>query len=103
MQEALVFVATLPGLGAARRAPSGCTAATRSRPTTSSVDDAWGVLNMVTLGTWIFVLGTWLTGVADPNFRRLVVFWGAAIVLVSCGRIVARALVRRTRPTCRTR
>ena len=94
-QEALVFVATLPVWVMLARA-YGLYGRDEEQADTSSADDAWGVLNLVTLGTWVFVLGTWLTGLADPNYRRLVVFWGAAIVLVTCGRIVARALVRRS-------
>ena len=95
LQESLIFVATLPVWVLLARA-YGLYDRDEEQADCSSVDDAWGVLNMITLGTWILVAGTWLTGVADPNVRKLIGFWVSAIVLVSCGRIVARALVRRT-------
>lgn len=94
-QEALVFAATLPAWVLLARA-HGLYGRDEEQADTSSVDDAWGVLNMVTLGIWVFVLGTWVTGIADPDYRRLLVLWAAAIVLVTFGRIVARAVVRRT-------
>ncbi len=95
LQETLVFVATLPVWVLLARS-YGLYDRDEEQANYSSVDDTWGVLNMVTLGTWILVAGTWLTHVAEPNFRKLFAFWVSAIVLVSCGRIVARALVRRT-------
>jgi exopolysaccharide biosynthesis polyprenyl glycosylphosphotransferase len=93
--EALVFLATLPAWVLLAQA-YGLYDRDEEQADYSSVDDAWGVVNMVTLGTWILFAGTWLTGVADPNFRKLFAFWVSAIVLVSCGRVVARALARRT-------
>jgi exopolysaccharide biosynthesis polyprenyl glycosylphosphotransferase len=95
LEETLVFVATLPAWVLLARA-YGLYERDEEQASYSSVDDTWGVLNMVTLGTWFLVAGTWLTGIADPNFRKLLAFWVSAIVLVSGGRIVARALVRRT-------
>ena len=95
LQETLVFVATLPVWVLLARS-YGLYDRDEEQANYSSVDDSWGVLNMVTLGTWILVAGTWLTHVAEPNFRKLFAFWLSAIVLVSCGRILARALVRRT-------
>ena len=95
LPETLVFVATLPVWVLLARS-YGLYDRDEEQANYSSVDDTWGVLNMVTLGTWILVAGTWLTHVAEPNFRKLFAFWVSAIVLVSCGRIVARAVVRRT-------
>jgi exopolysaccharide biosynthesis polyprenyl glycosylphosphotransferase len=61
----------------------------------STADDVFGVLNAVTLGAWGFFAAAWVTRLADPTFVKLFVFWAAAIVLVSLGRTVARAICRR--------
>jgi exopolysaccharide biosynthesis polyprenyl glycosylphosphotransferase len=95
LPEALLFVATLPAWVLLARA-YGLYDRDEEQAHCSSVDDVWGVLNMVTLGTWMLVASSWLTGVAYPDFRKLFAFWASAIVLVSCGRILARTLVRRT-------
>jgi len=95
LQEALVFATTLPVWVLLARA-YGLYDRDEEQAQYSSVDDAWGVVNMVTLGTWILIAGTWLTHAADPNVRKLFAFWLSAIVLVSSLRVVARALVRRT-------
>jgi exopolysaccharide biosynthesis polyprenyl glycosylphosphotransferase len=61
----------------------------------STADETFGVINLVTLGTWmVFVVG-WATDTADPELDRAIGFWGLAVVLVSLGRIAARAGVRR--------
>ena len=62
----------------------------------STVDDFVGVFNMVTVGAWVFFGVTTLTGVADPNFRKLFSFWVAAVALVGLGRAIARTLCRRS-------
>jgi exopolysaccharide biosynthesis polyprenyl glycosylphosphotransferase len=60
----------------------------------STADDVTGVFNMVTAGTWVFVAASWVTGLAQPTPAKLLVFWGAAVALVSCARAAARALCR---------
>jgi len=95
LQETLVFAATLPGWVLLARA-YGLYDRDEEQAQYSSVDDAWGVVNMVTFGTWTLIVGTWLTRAADPNLRKLFAFWLSAIVLVSGFRVVARALARRT-------
>jgi exopolysaccharide biosynthesis polyprenyl glycosylphosphotransferase len=61
----------------------------------STVDDLMGVLNLVTVGSWLVFFGAQLTGWFDPSAARIVVFWIAAIVLISVGRSFARAYCRR--------
>ena len=61
----------------------------------STVDDLMGVLHLVTVGSWIVLLGSRISGRFDPSVGRIVVFWVAAILLVSAGRSVARAYCRR--------
>jgi exopolysaccharide biosynthesis polyprenyl glycosylphosphotransferase len=61
----------------------------------STVDDLMGVLHLVTVGSWIVVLGSKLSGRFDPSVGRIVVFWVAAILLISIGRSLARFYCRR--------
>ncbi len=61
----------------------------------SSVDDLFGVLQVVTIGTWIFLVGTHVTGLAHPTLERLVVFWALAIGFVSMFRVAIRFVGRR--------
>ena len=61
----------------------------------SSVDDFFGVFNMVTFGAATLYAVSWLTGLAHPTIVRIVIFWVGAIMLVAGCRAVARALCRR--------
>jgi exopolysaccharide biosynthesis polyprenyl glycosylphosphotransferase len=61
----------------------------------TTADDVFGVFNAVTVGAWAFYAGTWVTGLAGPTFVKLLTFWVAAVVLVSVGRVAARAICRR--------
>ena len=70
----------------------------------TTVDELTRVFHLVTVGAWLFFVGSWITGLASPNVPKLVTFWALAIVLVSLGRGVARGWAQRLgRPTCRTR
>jgi exopolysaccharide biosynthesis polyprenyl glycosylphosphotransferase len=62
----------------------------------SSVDDVVGVFHLVTVGAWLFFAAAWLTGVANPHMPKLVAFWALAIVCIGIGRVIARALCRRS-------
>ena len=61
----------------------------------STVDDIFGVFQVVTIGTWSFFAVTHLTGLAHPTMTRMVVFWLAAIGLVPLVRVAARGVGRR--------
>jgi exopolysaccharide biosynthesis polyprenyl glycosylphosphotransferase len=62
----------------------------------TTIDDLTGVFHLVTTGTWLFVAGAWLTGLADPNFAKLITFWAVAILLVTSARGIARVASRRS-------
>ncbi|HET8743495.1 MAG TPA: sugar transferase, partial [Gaiella sp.] len=61
----------------------------------SSVDDFFGVLQVVTIGTWIFLVATYVSDLAHPTLERLIVFWGLAIAFVSLLRVAIRFVGRR--------
>src|SRR5262245_15210750 len=62
----------------------------------STPDDLVGVFQLVTLGTWVFVVGATVSHVASPPITRMVLFWALAIVTITGARGVARILCRRS-------
>ena len=62
----------------------------------SSVDDFFGVFNMLTVGAWLFFALAYVFDFANPSFPKLALFWLLAIVLVPTTRTIARALCRRS-------
>jgi len=62
----------------------------------STVDEVVGVLHVVTLGAWLYIVTAWAVGVGDLHVPRLVAFWLLAAVLVVAGRGIARAAARRS-------
>ena len=93
--EVLLFLLTLPlWIVVARQ--YGLYAMDEERTDHSTVDDFVGVLNMVTLGTWLFLAATRFTDLVRPSIPRLFFFWSAAVALVPACRALARAWVRRT-------
>ncbi len=62
----------------------------------STVDDIIGVFHVVTIGTWGFLVGAYFTGLANPQFAKLILFWALAIVLVPSTRALARVLAHRS-------
>jgi exopolysaccharide biosynthesis polyprenyl glycosylphosphotransferase len=61
----------------------------------STVDDIVGVFQVVTLGTWGFLVITHVLHLPYPHLERLVVFWLLALVLVPLLRAVSRTIGRR--------
>jgi len=62
----------------------------------STADEVFGVVNLVTVGTWIFFVATWASGLADPQLARLVSLWLLAVIAIPVFRTVARSLCRRS-------
>ena len=92
--EVALFVASLP-LWVLLARMHGLYDRDEERTDHSTVDDIFGVLQMVSIGTWGFVAVTEIIGLPHPNLTRLVVFWAIAIVLIPLLRAVARVLGRR--------
>lgn len=93
--EVLVFLATLPLWITVARL-YGIYGRDEQRANHSTVDDLVGVFHLVTIGSWLFFAGTGLSGVADPNLRKIAAFWLLAVVLVVAARAAARALCHRS-------
>jgi exopolysaccharide biosynthesis polyprenyl glycosylphosphotransferase len=93
--ETLLFLVTLPAWIVVVKL-YGLYDHDEERTDHTTVDDLVGVFHMVTVGTWLFYVGAWLTGVVDPDLMKLATFWLLAIALVTLGRGAARALSRRS-------
>jgi exopolysaccharide biosynthesis polyprenyl glycosylphosphotransferase len=92
--EIALFVASLPFWVFLARAHS-LYDRDEERSDHSTVDDIFGVFQVVTIGTWSFFALTYLTGLPHPTVPRLIVFWLTAVLLVPLLRAVIRAVGRR--------
>jgi exopolysaccharide biosynthesis polyprenyl glycosylphosphotransferase len=61
----------------------------------STVDDIFGVFQVVSLGTWGFLAITELLGLPHPTIRRLALFWAIGVILIPLLRAISRAICRR--------
>jgi exopolysaccharide biosynthesis polyprenyl glycosylphosphotransferase len=95
LSEYLLFLLTLPGWILVARV-HGLYDRDEERADHSTVDDIVGVFHLVTIGAWLLVAGSLVTGVAEPELLKLVVFWLVAIAVVSAFRSIARAACRRS-------
>jgi exopolysaccharide biosynthesis polyprenyl glycosylphosphotransferase len=94
--EIPLFIATLPCWVLLARL-HGLYDRDEERASHSTLDDLVGVFHVVTIGTFLFFAGSWVTGLTEPYPPKLLTFWVLAIVLVALARVGARAFAR-TRP-----
>ena len=62
----------------------------------TSVDEFFGVFNMLTVGAWLFFALAYVLDFANPSFPKLALFWVLAVAFVPVGRAIARGLCRRS-------
>jgi exopolysaccharide biosynthesis polyprenyl glycosylphosphotransferase len=62
----------------------------------TTLEDLVGVFHLVTVGAFLLILGSWLTGFAYPNLDKLAGFWACAIGFIVVARAGARAICRRS-------
>jgi exopolysaccharide biosynthesis polyprenyl glycosylphosphotransferase len=93
--EVLVFLATLPAWVVIAKL-YGLYDRDEERTDHSTADDVGGVVHIVTMCTWFFWAGAQVTHLAHPAISKVLIFWVAAVVLVSTGRAVARFVARRS-------
>jgi exopolysaccharide biosynthesis polyprenyl glycosylphosphotransferase len=91
--ETVIFILTLP-LWAAFAKVLGLYERDDGRADHSTADEAFGVVSLVTFGTWVVFIGGWATKAAQPELDRLTSFWAFALVLLLAGRVAARSVVR---------
>jgi exopolysaccharide biosynthesis polyprenyl glycosylphosphotransferase len=92
--EVLVFVLTIPGWIVIAKL-YGLYDRDEERTDNSTTDDFAGLFHMITVSAWLFWAFSRTTKITDPTPTELMLFWLAAIVFVSVGRAVARAIARR--------
>ena len=95
LAEVFIFLATLPVWIIAAKL-HGLYDRDGERADHSTADDFFGVFVVVTIGTWIVFMTSWVTGLAAPNPPRAAAFWGLSIVLVTLLRVCARVLSRKS-------
>jgi exopolysaccharide biosynthesis polyprenyl glycosylphosphotransferase len=92
--EILVFLLSLPAWVVVAKI-YGLYDRDEERTDHSTVDDFSGVFNMITVCTFVFWVLCYLTGLAHPEAPKLIIFWAAAIALVTVSRSAARTIARR--------
>jgi exopolysaccharide biosynthesis polyprenyl glycosylphosphotransferase len=93
-KEILLFVSTLPAWIVVTKL-YGLYERDEERTDHTTVDDFVGVFHMVTVCTWIFFAGATLSGLAEPDLLKIVIFWLSALVFVTGGRAAVRTIARR--------
>jgi exopolysaccharide biosynthesis polyprenyl glycosylphosphotransferase len=93
--EVFVFLGALPVWALVGKL-SGLYDQDEERTEHSTVDEFAGVLHLVTLGAWLVVAASWVTGAVDVNAGRMITFWALAIAFVAAGRVTARAICRQS-------
>jgi len=79
--EALVFALTLP-IWVVMGRLYGLYKHDEERNDHTTVDDLVGIFHFVTVGAWVFFMGSSLTHLTALNLRKLLTFWVLAIVAV---------------------
>ncbi|MGO9823261.1 MAG: exopolysaccharide biosynthesis polyprenyl glycosylphosphotransferase, partial [Solirubrobacteraceae bacterium] len=95
-KEILVFCATLPCWLLVAKL-QGLYRADQEHADHSTADDIVKVFYLVTIGVWILLVASRLTGRAGPGMYTLITFWALAICVLPIVRTVTRRLCRRSR------
>jgi exopolysaccharide biosynthesis polyprenyl glycosylphosphotransferase len=62
----------------------------------STLEDLLGVFHLVTVGAFLLILASWLTGIAYPDLDKLAGFWASAVAFIVVARSCARMICRRS-------
>jgi exopolysaccharide biosynthesis polyprenyl glycosylphosphotransferase len=92
--ELALFLVSLPGWVVAAKV-YGLYDKDEERTDHSTTDDFAGVFHLIIVCTVLLYAGFRITGIAEPYFSKLSTFSALAIVVVTAGRSVARAICRR--------
>jgi exopolysaccharide biosynthesis polyprenyl glycosylphosphotransferase len=92
--EFLLFFVSLPGWVVLAKL-YGLYDLDEERADHSTADELLGVFHLVTVGAFIFFAGSWLTRLVSPTPGKIVSFWAAAIIAMTCARGLARVVSRR--------
>jgi exopolysaccharide biosynthesis polyprenyl glycosylphosphotransferase len=92
--ESVLFFALLP-LWPAVAAVCGLYRRDEEHPDHSTADELVAVFQLLTVGSWLFMLAAVVTGWAHPDLLKLSIFWAVALASLSLGRVAARSFCRR--------
>jgi exopolysaccharide biosynthesis polyprenyl glycosylphosphotransferase len=92
--ELLLFAASLPVWIVLARA-MGLYDRDAERPEHTTVDDFLAIVSLVTTVVWLGFVVAYVTGVANPDFGKWVVFWALAILDIAVARSAVRMAARR--------
>ena len=93
--EVFFFAASLP-IWLATAQAMGLYKRDEERPEHTTVDDLFGVFQLVTMFVWLIFVASRVTGLASPDLGKWVIFWALAIGLVVTARSIARVCARRS-------
>jgi exopolysaccharide biosynthesis polyprenyl glycosylphosphotransferase len=93
--EGVLFVLTIP-FWLVFAKTLGLYASDDARADHSTADESLAVVNLVTLGAWVVFVSAWATKLSQPQLPRLISFWALGVTLVIGGRVLVRAIVRRS-------
>jgi exopolysaccharide biosynthesis polyprenyl glycosylphosphotransferase len=87
--EILVFLATLPCWGIVAKL-QGLYRSDQEHADHSTADDVVGVFHLVTIGVWVLLVASRLTGRTNPSIYALITFWTLSICILPLARTIAR-------------
>jgi exopolysaccharide biosynthesis polyprenyl glycosylphosphotransferase len=93
-RELVYFLITLPGWVLVARL-QGLYDRDEERTNHTTADEFFAVLQLVTMGTWLYFVSAKIIGFAEPSIPKLIIFWGLATVFVTVTRAAARSVCRR--------
>jgi exopolysaccharide biosynthesis polyprenyl glycosylphosphotransferase len=95
-RELLVFALTLPCWIVAAKL-HGLYHRDQERADYSTTDDVVGIFHIVTIGIWLLLVASRLTGRTSPGIYALTTFWVLATCIVPLARTIARETCKRSR------
>ncbi len=93
--ELLLFAATLPCWAIVARL-HGLYGRDQEHADHTTTDDVVGVFHLVTIGVWLFVVISRLSGETSPGIYALITLWVLSVCLLPIARMLARDLCRQT-------
>ena len=95
LHQMLVFLATLPAWAVVAKL-HGLYRSDQERADHSTADDVVGVFHLVTIGVWVLLFASRLSGHTTPSIYALMTFWALAISTLPLLRTVVRSACKRS-------
>lgn len=92
--QILVFLCTLPCWAIVAKL-HGLYRSDQEHADHSTTDDVVGVFHLVTIGVWVLLVATRITGRPNPSIYALITFWLLAVAILPLARTIARRRCKR--------